>query len=139
MHPMPSRWRRALPKSISPCGAIRLRWPRVPSSSRSAMGQPDLFAGIQTPGMHVAGIDEAGRGPLAGPAFAAAVILDPARPIDGLDDSTKLTAPRRENTALRIREPPHRKSVARGKRGTDLVDVSVRSTIYKQNLHTLHH
>src|SRR3546814_18365678 len=92
MHPMPSRWRRALPKSISPCGAIRLRWPRVPSSSRSAMGQPDLFAGIEVPGMHVAGIDEAGRGPLAGPVFASAVILDPGRPIKGPDDSKKLTA-----------------------------------------------
>lgn len=68
------------------------------------MRQPDLFAGIQTPGMHVAGIDEAGRGPLAGPVFAAAVILDPARAIDGLDDSKKLTAARREDLALIIRE-----------------------------------
>lgn len=68
------------------------------------MRQPDLFAGIQTPGMHVAGIDEAGRGPLAGPVFAAAVILDPARAIDGLDDSKKLTAARREELALIIRE-----------------------------------
>lgn len=68
------------------------------------MRQPDLFSGIQTPGMHVAGIDEAGRGPLAGPVFAAAVILDPARAIDGLDDSKKLTAARREELALIIRE-----------------------------------
>jgi ribonuclease HII len=51
----------------------------------------------------VAGIDEAGRGPLAGPVLAAAVILDPARPIDGLDDSKKLTAPRREALATLIR------------------------------------
>lgn len=43
----------------------------------------------------VAGVDEAGRGPLAGPVFAAAVILDPARPIDGLRDSKMLTASRR--------------------------------------------
>ena len=41
------------------------------------------------------GIDEAGRGPLAGPVVAAAVILDPARPILGLDDSKKLSARRR--------------------------------------------
>ncbi|HEY9571924.1 MAG TPA: ribonuclease HII [Pusillimonas sp.] len=68
------------------------------------MGQPDLFAGIEVPGMHVAGIDEAGRGPLAGPVFAAAVILDPARPIKGLDDSKKLTAVRREELSLIIRE-----------------------------------
>ena len=44
----------------------------------------------------VAGVDEAGRGPLAGPVVVAAVILDPLRPIDGLDDSKKLTEKRRE-------------------------------------------
>lgn len=44
----------------------------------------------------VAGTDEAGRGPLVGSVVAAAVILDPARPIAGLDDSKKLTAKRRE-------------------------------------------
>lgn len=40
--------------------------------------------------VHVAGLDEVGRGPLAGPVVAAAVVLDPARPIDGLNDSKKL-------------------------------------------------
>jgi ribonuclease HII len=44
----------------------------------------------------VAGVDEAGRGPLAGPVVVAAVILDPNRPIDGLDDSKKLREARRE-------------------------------------------
>ena len=44
----------------------------------------------------IAGVDEAGRGPLAGPVYAAAVILDPARPIAGLADSKKLSAKRRE-------------------------------------------
>lgn len=44
----------------------------------------------------VCGVDEAGRGPLAGPVTAAAVILDPARPIAGLDDSKALTAKARE-------------------------------------------
>jgi ribonuclease HII len=44
----------------------------------------------------VAGVDEAGRGPLAGPVVAAAVILHPQRPIDGLRDSKKLSARRRE-------------------------------------------
>nr|WP_202412189.1 ribonuclease HII [Duganella fentianensis] len=44
----------------------------------------------------ICGVDEAGRGPLAGPVFAAAVILDPARPIDGLRDSKKLTEARRD-------------------------------------------
>lgn len=43
----------------------------------------------------VAGVDEAGRGPLAGPVVAAAVILDPGAPIQGLDDSKKLTEARR--------------------------------------------
>jgi len=47
------------------------------------------------PGL-VAGVDEAGRGPLAGPVVAAAVILDDLRPIAGLADSKKLTAARRE-------------------------------------------
>ncbi len=43
----------------------------------------------------IAGIDEAGRGPLAGPVIAAAVILDPQQPIDGLADSKKLTEKQR--------------------------------------------
>jgi ribonuclease HII len=52
----------------------------------------------------VCGIDEAGRGPLAGPVTAAAVILDPARPIAGLNDSKKLTEKRREALAAEIKE-----------------------------------
>jgi len=49
-----------------------------------------------TPAAGVAGVDEAGRGPLAGPVVVAAVILDPERPITGLNDSKKLSARRRE-------------------------------------------
>lgn len=52
----------------------------------------------------IAGVDEAGRGPLAGPVMAAAVILDPNRPIEGLRDSKKLTADRREVLAELIQE-----------------------------------
>jgi len=52
----------------------------------------------------VCGVDEAGRGPLAGPVFAACVILDPLRPIRGLVDSKQLAPERREELALRIRE-----------------------------------
>jgi ribonuclease HII len=52
----------------------------------------------------VAGVDEAGRGPLAGPVVAAAVILDPARPIEGLRDSKQLSAGRRERLEREIRE-----------------------------------
>ena len=50
------------------------------------------------------GIDEAGRGPWAGPVVAAAVILDPARRIPGLDDSKKLTALTRRRLAGKIQE-----------------------------------
>lgn len=50
------------------------------------------------------GVDEAGRGPLAGPVYAAAVILDPARPIAGLRDSKKLSESARDALALEIRE-----------------------------------
>lgn len=64
--------------------------------------QADLFGVPVLPAMLCAGIDEAGRGPLAGPVFAAAVILDDAAPIDGLNDSKKLTAGRREELALII-------------------------------------
>ncbi|MCK9540364.1 ribonuclease HII [Dokdonella sp.] len=56
------------------------------------------------PGEVVAGVDEAGRGPLAGPVVVAAVILDPARRIRGIDDSKKLTERERERLAPRIRE-----------------------------------
>ncbi len=49
------------------------------------------------------GVDEAGRGPLAGPVMAAAVMLDPAQPIDGLRDSKKLSAGARERLAAEIR------------------------------------
>lgn len=52
----------------------------------------------------ICGVDEAGRGPLCGPVVAAAVILDPERPIDGLNDSKKLTARSRTRLALLIRE-----------------------------------
>ena len=52
----------------------------------------------------ICGVDEAGRGPLAGPVYAAAVILDASRPIDGLADSKKLSAKRRDHLALQIKQ-----------------------------------
>jgi ribonuclease HII len=52
----------------------------------------------------ICGVDEAGRGPLAGPVTAAAVILDPDRPIAGLRDSKKLSEARRDELALQIKE-----------------------------------
>ncbi len=52
----------------------------------------------------IAGVDEVGRGPLAGAVVAAAVILDPNNPIAGLTDSKKLTEKQREKLAIEIRE-----------------------------------
>ena len=72
----------------------------------------DLFR-FDYKGPDLAGVDEAGRGPLAGDVVAAAVILDPARPVPGLRDSKKLTAPRREALAALIRERAIAWAVAR--------------------------
>lgn len=58
------------------------------------------------------GVDEAGRGPLAGPVFAAAVVLDPARPIEGLADSKKLSAKKRAALEALIKERALRWAVA---------------------------
>ncbi len=63
----------------------------------------DLFR-VSHEGADIAGVDEVGRGPLAGDVVAAAVILDPARPIEGLRDSKKLTEKRREELAEEIRD-----------------------------------
>ena len=53
---------------------------------------------------NLCGVDEAGRGPLAGDVYAAAVILDPARPIEGLNDSKKLSEKKREALFAEIKE-----------------------------------
>lgn len=72
----------------------------------------ELFrANFEGPGL--AGVDEVGRGPLAGDVVAAAVMLDPARPISGLRDSKKLTAARREQLAIEIRQQALAWAVAR--------------------------
>ena len=65
-----------------------------------------------TTATRVCGVDEAGRGPLAGPVYAAAVILDPGRPIRGLRDSKMLPAAMRERLADRIRQKAMAWSVA---------------------------
>ena len=65
----------------------------------------ELESSLRSQGVtHVAGIDEVGRGALAGPVTAAAVILPPEALIDGLDDSKRLTPERREELAVVIRE-----------------------------------
>ncbi|MBP6617532.1 MAG: ribonuclease HII [Burkholderiaceae bacterium] len=64
--------------------------------SRKLLTKPEQVPLAWSPRGLVAGVDEAGRGPLAGPVVAAAVILDARQPIAGLADSKKLTALRRE-------------------------------------------
>ncbi|WP_332770606.1 ribonuclease HII [Phenylobacterium sp.] len=64
---------------------------------------PDMLLEMACPGP-VCGVDEAGRGPWAGPVSAGAVILDPARVPPGLDDSKKLTAKAREALEIEIKQ-----------------------------------
>jgi len=72
----------------------------------------DLFSCSYT-GVLLAGVDEVGRGPLAGDVVAAAVILDPARPIAGLADSKKLSERQRERLYIEIIEKSASWSIAR--------------------------
>ena len=72
---------------------------------------------------HVAGVDEAGRGPLAGPVVAAAVILDPANIPEGLDDSKKLTQARREALFGQITATALVAWSAAGPREIDLINI----------------
>jgi len=71
-------------------------------------------------GCIVAGVDEAGRGPLAGPVFAAAVILDPMRPIAGLADSKILSESKRNSLYIIIKEAALSWSIAQA--GVDEID-----------------
>jgi len=73
----------------------------MPSKS-SITAWPEII--IEYDGHLIAGVDEVGRGPLVGSVVAAAVILNPARPIEGLTDSKCLSAARREAFDLQIRE-----------------------------------
>ena len=75
------------------CGAIPPAWP--PMRSSKLLKPEQVILSWDTPGLW-AGVDEAGRGPLAGPVVAAAVILDDLQPIKGLADSKVLTPLRRE-------------------------------------------
>jgi ribonuclease HII len=73
------------------------------TASRHANNQGDSMQLVLDRTTILCGVDEAGRGPLAGPVCAAAVILDPARPIVGLNDSKKLTEKARERLAFIIK------------------------------------
>lgn len=74
-----------------------------PGVSDSESDSPYSSPGVDT-ALLTAGVDEAGRGPLAGPVAVAAVILDPGRPIPGLDDSKKLSERKRETLYAQIIE-----------------------------------
>src|SRR5262245_37286434 len=85
-------------------------------------------------GRRVAGVDEVGRGPLAGPVVAAAVVLDPAHPIDGLRDSKLLTARRRREFARLIRERALAWAVGRiGPRRIDAGDILDATCLARRN------
>ncbi|KQT54996.1 ribonuclease HII [Aureimonas sp. Leaf454] len=95
----------AAPAAGSPASA---RPGPPPSRSRkpsAPAGAPDFQIEVERLDLgarHVAGVDEAGRGPLAGPVVAAAVILDPLRMPSGLNDSKQLTAAERERLFAEI-------------------------------------
>ena len=72
----------------------------------------------------IAGVDEVGRGPLAGPVVAAAVILDPLRPIDGLTDSKVLSEAQREHFNLLIKENALAWSLGRAEVG-EIDDINI--------------
>lgn len=72
----------------------RRRTPR--DAGPGALFESELDAIARERPLRIAGVDEAGRGPLAGPVSVAAVILDPLRPIEGLNDSKQLSEARRE-------------------------------------------
>ncbi|WP_321952923.1 ribonuclease HII [Paraburkholderia bannensis] len=82
----------------APKAAVKPKAPSQAAQKRAVRLQLAEQAGLlfESPEDVICGVDEAGRGPLAGPVVAAAVILDPARPIAGLDDSKALTAKSRD-------------------------------------------
>ena len=71
-----------------------------------------MCSNAPVPDLLICGVDEAGRGPIAGPVYAAAVILDPRRPIAGLADSKQLTEAKRTRVADAIRSQATAWSIA---------------------------
>ena len=94
--------------------------------SRKSFRFEQLGFGWDEPGL-IAGVDEAGRGPLAGPVVAAAVILDELKPIKGLADSKVLTARKREKLFDEIRAKALCFAIARAKRRACARSASSRS------------
>ena len=91
-------------------------------------------------GQLIAGVDEAGRGPLAGPVTAAAVILNPAHPIDELNDSKVLSEKKRDELAIKIRAQSLAWSVAwSGRDEIDAINILQATMLAMQRaLHGLH-
>ena len=79
---------------MASCAPLTLAWRMKRSKALPSHATQEGFA-WHAPGL-IAGVDEAGRGPLAGPVVAAAVILDDERPIAGVDDSKRLSAKQRQ-------------------------------------------
>src|SRR5882757_9727754 len=98
-------WSKSSCAFMSASSATRAHGPPRPClPSRRGGRAARLAAGAGTGlRLRVAGVDEAGRGPLAGPVVAAAVILRPGRPIPGVADSKLLTAASRERLSVTIR------------------------------------
>jgi ribonuclease HII len=97
-------------KKIPQCGSIRGREQAKIATDMNT--RPCETLSVQ-PQLHVAGVDEVGRGCLAGPVYAAAVIFDPVQVPDGLRDSKKLSAAARERLDQTIRGVARAWSVAR--------------------------
>jgi ribonuclease HII len=103
------------PKSQAKSEAMSRKLGREIRAVRLSLGEEDIIrptfrrerAALKRGVWPVAGCDEAGRGPLAGPVVAAAVILDPKRVPRGLDDSKKLSAPMREKLYAAICASAH--------------------------------
>jgi len=88
------------PPDVRSGSAARLPFPDQGPGSPFYFENQSRKAGFRS----IAGVDEAGRGCLAGPVVAAAVILPPGLVVDGVDDSKKLSRRRREDAAVQIRE-----------------------------------
>src|SRR5262252_6981048 len=86
------------------CGSSKAKQPGSKNANKDVPSSRYERAARKAGYRVIAGLDEAGRGALFGPVFAAAVVLNPEKPIRGLDDSKQLEPERREILAGRIRE-----------------------------------
>jgi len=93
-----------MPSPLNKTAAVKRAAARGARTGAGAAARSQAGFDLSAPAGLVCGVDEAGRGPLAGPVVAAAVILDPAHPIEGLDDSKALSAKKREKLFEQIRE-----------------------------------